>query len=509
MKKLLSLVAIIAFAFCLLPAANCYAQAPQEFTYQGVARDNVGNPLVSQSLGFRITIHSSTPTGTAVYQETHTTASNQFGLFNIKIGTGTVVAGSIATIDWGANEYFMRVELDSSGGTAYTDMGTSQLLSVPYALYAQAAGGLPTLDQAYDQGGAGAGRVITADGGAVHIGGQDGLLVTGNFGNGEPITTNSGALMVFNPRKAAFRAGFDQASLWADSIVGEYSTAIGYNTLASGSLAIALGYNSEASGINSFAVGNDATATGLGANAIGDNVYAKSLSETVIGSYNTDYTPGGTNSWVSSDRLFVIGNGANFNARSNAMVVLKNGNTGLGSSAPVRKLDVNGEIKSTGYTCYNTSTHNGNRFNFYWTGSSLQSWIDNVYVGTVQYTSDRRLKENINTLNTGAIERVMQLRPVTFNYKNIEGSIFTGDDVLHEGFIADELQAVIPSAVNGDKDALTKDGDIQPQTVNDMPVISVLTKAIQEQQAMIEAQQQQMEAQQKRIEELEKLIIKR
>ncbi|MBK9077591.1 MAG: hypothetical protein IPL77_21950 [Flavobacteriales bacterium] len=77
---------------------------------------------------------------------------------------------------------------------------------------------------------------------------------------------------------------------------------------------------------------------------------------------------------------------------------------------------------------------------------------------------------------------------MTYNYRKIEGSMFTGDDVQHEGFIADELQAVIPSAVNGEKDARTADGGIQPQTVNSMPVISVLTKAIQEQQALIEEQ---------------------
>jgi hypothetical protein len=104
-----------------------------------------------------------------------------------------------------------------------------------------------------------------------------------------------------------------------------------------------------------------------------------------------------------------------------------------------------------------------------------------------------RLKSNIQSIATSAIDRVKLLRPVTFNYKNVEGTIFTGDDVLHEGFIADELQAVIPSAVNGEKNAMTKEGTIQPQTVNDMPIISVLTKAVQEQQEIIEQQQQQLD----------------
>jgi hypothetical protein len=104
-------------------------------------------------------------------------------------------------------------------------------------------------------------------------------------------------------------------------------------------------------------------------------------------------------------------------------------------------------------------------------------------------TSDRRLKDRINPITDNAIERVMALRPVDFYYKKVEGTIFTGSDVQQEGFIADELQAVIPSAVTGEKDALTKDGTIQPQTVNVTPIISVLTKAVQEQQAMIASQQ--------------------
>jgi hypothetical protein len=81
----------------------------------------------------------------------------------------------------------------------------------------------------------------------------------------------------------------------------------------------------------------------------------------------------------------------------------------------------------------------------------------------------------------------MALRPVDFYYKKVEGTIFTGSNVEQEGFIADELQAVIPSAVTGQKEALTKDGKIQPQTVNVTPIISVLTKAVQEQQAIIDA----------------------
>jgi hypothetical protein len=107
-------------------------------------------------------------------------------------------------------------------------------------------------------------------------------------------------------------------------------------------------------------------------------------------------------------------------------------------------------------------------------------------------------------MNDTALSRVLQLKPVSYNYKNIPNTIFTGSDVVTAGFIADELQEVIPSAVNGDKNALTKEGKIQPQTINTAPIVSVLTKAIQEQQQIIDelkSKNNQLEERLKAIEE--------
>ena len=128
-----------------------------------------------------------------------------------------------------------------------------------------------------------------------------------------------------------------------------------------------------------------------------------------------------------------------------------------------------------------------NYFNYYWTGSALQCWIDNVPVGNVSGLSDRRLKDQIAPMQkNSALTKLMQLKPVTFMYKNIAGTPFTGSPILQDGFTADELQQIIPSAVNGEKNAGTADGKIQPQSVNPLPVIAVLTKAVQEQQTQIE-----------------------
>jgi uncharacterized protein (TIGR02145 family) len=124
--------------FCLfLQMAMAFAQAPEKMSYQAVVRNN-NNVLVSNhSVGMRISILQGSATGTAVYTETQTPTTNANGLIAIEIGTGTVVSGTFANIDWANGPYFVKTETDPNGGTAYTLTSSNQLLSVPYALYAK------------------------------------------------------------------------------------------------------------------------------------------------------------------------------------------------------------------------------------------------------------------------------------------------------------------------------------------------------------------------------------
>jgi hypothetical protein len=126
--------------FHLFFALILLAQAPEKFNYQGVARDNSGNILANQAIGLQITIHSGSPNGASVYQETHTVTTNDFGFFNIEIGGGTIVSGVFSNINWGGNSFYNQIEMDATGGTNYQDLGTVQLLSVPYALFAKTTG---------------------------------------------------------------------------------------------------------------------------------------------------------------------------------------------------------------------------------------------------------------------------------------------------------------------------------------------------------------------------------
>jgi len=116
-------------------------------------------------------------------------------------------------------------------------------------------------------------------------------------------------------------------------------------------------------------------------------------------------------------------------------------------------------------------------FSIDFTGPS-NLWIDYTNVGAFTLVSDYRLKENVLAIPNGALARVLQLNPVQFNRKKIE--MFPGSTDIEEGFIADQLQLIIPSGISGSKDELTEKGTIQPQSVNFGPIVAVLTKAIQE-----------------------------
>jgi hypothetical protein len=127
---------ILYIALFMFVAATTFAQAPNKISYQTVIR-NASNALVSnQTVGVRISILSGSATGTAVYVETHNPVTNANGLASFQIGDGTVSSGTFANIDWSSNNYFVRTEVDPAGGTNYSITGTSELLSVPYALHA-------------------------------------------------------------------------------------------------------------------------------------------------------------------------------------------------------------------------------------------------------------------------------------------------------------------------------------------------------------------------------------
>lgn len=418
-----------------------------------------------------------------------------------------------------------------------------------------------TLNQSYNFGGAGLGKTITADNGAVTINGTDGFIATGTLGSGESAPSGSGTRMVWNPKKAAFRAGNVGGSQWDDANIGSRSMAFGFNTSASGNYSAAFGFSSDASGgsstafgegntasgnnstafgaatkatgnlttsfgyfttasgststafgyyttssgIYSTAFGSSTTASGRYSTAFGQSNSASSYGETVLGIGATTYTSsinGDTQFRTANatDRLFVIGNAIDSNnsgfldpaERSDAMVVLKNGNTGFGTSTPTQNLEISGPAGLTTIRIANTSTGGSSSnvsLDFLRQGNANTDWriynigpnltignssddfatVNDLYQfqgsrftpindnaqnlgqtsarwntlfatnGTIN-TSDAREKKNIQNLNYG-LNDLMKLRPVRFEWKKDDGS---GTKL---GLIAQELQQIIPEVV--------------------------------------------------------------
>jgi hypothetical protein len=136
MKKL---PILLFFCLALFTIANAQTP-PNAFNYSAVARNAAGQPIVTSTIGIQISILKTSTTGTSQYSENHFVNTDAFGLFNLVIGAGAMQSGSMATIDWSNDNYYLKVGMDVAGGTNFLTMGTTQLLSVPYALYAKSAG---------------------------------------------------------------------------------------------------------------------------------------------------------------------------------------------------------------------------------------------------------------------------------------------------------------------------------------------------------------------------------
>jgi len=134
MKRVLLLLIIFGVNFLQVAGQN-----PSGFNYQAVIRSSNGEIIQNQSVGIRISILKGGVTGEAVYVETFSTETNNFGLVNLVIGTGNPKEGALSDVEWSSDSHFIKVEIDIQGGSNYTEMGTSQLLSVPYAMHAKSA----------------------------------------------------------------------------------------------------------------------------------------------------------------------------------------------------------------------------------------------------------------------------------------------------------------------------------------------------------------------------------
>ena len=291
-----------------------------------------------------------------------------------------------------------------------------------------------------------------------------------------------------------YAPGFSATSVgYFGQAIGDYSTSIGYWTWASGYASLALGYRTTSSGYNSTTLGDSTKASGSYSTAMGYSTKALSYCETAIGSYNNSYIVGSTNSWNTSDRLFVIGNGTGTSAQSNAVTVLKNGCIGLQTvTSPTYALQLP-----------NSST--------------VAVGSGRAYAWTTY--SDSRLKENQLPIAYG-LKELMELSPMQYiHHSSIDQSTWVNENSLKTiGLIAQEVYKVIPEAVD-----VPQNNSTGLWGLNYDKLIPVLVKAIQEQQNQIESTNQenhqlksqvqslqekveQIETQQKEIDEIKTLV---
>ncbi len=359
------------------------------------------------------------------------------------------------------------------------------------------------------------------------------VLFTGQYkltGPGPAPAIGAGTRMMWYPDKSAFRAGYIDGTQWDTDSIGNYSVALGYNTKAKGYYSTALGSNANASGSGSFATGYYTKASGMNSSALGwrteatgqystalgffavasgyistaigdyanasggastamgtftnaEGNYstamgyytiAPSYREMAIGSYNTTYTPlGGATSWNAFDRIFSVGNGASSGNESNALTILKNGFTGLGTSTPAYQLQLS--LNSAAKPTSNT-----------WT-----------------VPSDARLKTNVSDYTEG-LSTLLKIHPVWFTYTGEAGM----PKETGVGVLAQELQKIAPYMV-GTWAYRTDDGRSKDYlSVDNGAMTYMLINAVKEQQGIIEELKTQNSSMQKQIDELKKMLDK-
>ena len=379
MKKICTFLLTVSI---VLLACQSYAQVPQKINYQAVARNSSGALLASTNIAVRISIHDGSATGTTVYQERHTATTNTLGLFSFGIGTGSVITGTFAGIDWSTGNKFLQIELDPAGATSYIDMGTQELLSVPFALYAANGGITGPAGPAGATGPAGPAGPAGADGADGPMGptgpagpsggpagpaGPEGPAgpagatgATGATGPAGPAgaTGAAGAAGAAGPAGATGATGAAGA---AGPAGATGSTGAAGPTGPAGSANISgtanylVKFTAATTGANSR-VYDDGTNIGIGTTAPSDFLHLNNTAAALTGINMTNSTTGSTSAdgfyvgmnTVGGEGLITVAENQNLIIGTNnteRMRITNGGNVGIGTASPTTNLHLSGQAK--------------------------------------------------------------------------------------------------------------------------------------------------------------------
>lgn len=495
------------------------AQAPQGINFQAVARDGSGHLLKNQSISVKTIVREGSVNGATSYEETHQITTDVFGLFNLVIGNGNPLTGTFKDIDWGSNSKFLQVSIDPEGGTNFIDIATTQLLSVPYALFAETSGDKTWVKEDslifYDKGNVGIGieepeallhinrlvpqddtfiepmfRLSQTDTSATGMGGSNSVGINiGLTQNQAYITSNQqGAFSIGSDAKEQSALIFNTGG--EERMFIDANGRVGIGTTTPGALLQI--HDPSSSDVSFTQYTNTLTSTGNGRGMfVGVNGIVGLVSYEQSGSL---LNLRGNSITLSSRSEIHLESSSSFQNQ----LIIKTSRTGIRTEDPTHELHVvhtstSGGGATAGLKIENEGS-NHNWWALYTANGSGQ--LELYYKGTIkgkfspadgayQQGSDRRLKRNIESLSD-VLEKVLLLNPSTYYYKDVQNP-----EAPSIGFIAQDVQPLFPELVSyaGEKQ------DIMTLNYNGFSVLAI--KAIQEQQTLIEELQ-------KRIETLEK-----
>lgn len=450
MKNNCSILMLVA----MLIATNfMYAQAPNSFNYQAVLRDGSGNLITSGITNMRFTIHTGTATGTIQYQETKDLTPNQFGLVNHAVGTGLIQSGTMNNITWGTDSKFLQVEANTGNG--YVDLGTQQLVSVPYAI---SSGDKQWAKSGNDISNLNSGLVGVGTNNPKHRLDVKGNIFLGTARSGDNFTPIEDVLYLGSGRKFLANTtgvAVDGSKDWINLMAHPFSKGILLGTSGSSD-------TTPHTAVNALMVVKSNGNVGIGTvnplvklhiessnaeilrlNGGGSSVYM-TIAEGgtyrgYIGSYSgaaadVDFGTGGGN-LTGSTHLTIQG--------TPRLTVTSNGRVGIGTTAPDYPLHVASNVSATIGGWFHEYTSSTLFYNNGAVGVGICANA-NVYAPGFLAASDARIKKDIErSITANDLSTINRLK-VT-NYMHIDR--VEKDRNLQKGFIAQEVYQVIPEAI--------------------------------------------------------------